>query len=693
MEKNINDALPIGTLLTSPKRTYRIEEVLGAGGFGITYKVSSEIMVDNVPVVTYFALKEHFVRKSCERKDSKVCSTSGSSADVEKSKANFISEAQRLNKLSASHTNIVRVNENFKANDTAYYVMEFIDGQDLRSLVRGGKPLGWDEAIRIIAPIAEAVSYLHDNRLTHLDIKPDNIILDAKKGNRPVLIDFGLSKHYDKKGEATSTVRVVGCSDGYSPMEQYVGISKFSPKADVYALAATLLFLLTGKDPAIATEMNEASVRAALSDDIPANAVSAIVNALRKEPAERTPTIRDFMAGLSASPAAVAQQEKDTKSTVIVPSEPKKPMSKTAWYCILGAIGAIIVAVGLYFLISDDGKRLADGSKFYGQLDDKGNPNGEGRLIGPAGAVYTGTWRNGTLATGVMTANGYQYEGQFYNLLPSGYGTAKYDDGQLYVGHWKNGEWNGLGKRVSPTGNISFGIYNNGTLSRPQPFTVGERVYGIDVSQWQKRIDWESLCLPAASDGSVATDGGEYLQPVLFALMKATDGKDKNDYYERNYSNAKRCGITCGAYHFFSMRCDVDTQVQSFIASAHLEAGDLPPVFDIELPNEVMKTDKEKVCEMALEWLEKIEQHYGVRPVIYSYYYFIVDYLTDPRFEKYDYFVAYHRDEPPAIGKWKFWQLTDKAKVPGITANTVDVDIFNGDYDEFRQYLNRNGIQ
>lgn len=242
MGKDIKDSLAVGTLLTSPKRTYRIEKVLGAGGFGITYLVSSEIMVDNVPVVTHFALKEHFVKKSCERKESRVCSTSNNSADVEKSRENFISEARRLNKISSSHNNIVRVNENFTANDTAYYAMEFIDGPSLRKVVRqnGNNPLTWDESMRLIIPISDALSYLHENRLTHLDIKPDNIILDSKKGNRPVLIDFGLSKHYDKKGEATSTIRITGCSDGYSPIEQYVGITTFSPKADVYALAAVV---------------------------------------------------------------------------------------------------------------------------------------------------------------------------------------------------------------------------------------------------------------------------------------------------------------------------------------------------------------------------------------------------------------------------------------------------------------------
>lgn len=318
MEKNVINALKKGDTLTSSKRTYHIEEILGAGGFGITYKVSSEIMIDNVPIVTFFALKEHFLKKACERIDSKVCPTSNNTEDVEKSRDNFLSEATRLNRLSASHNNIVKVNENFKANDTAYYVMEYIDGPSLRTVInqRGNKPLPWEDALEIIKPISDAVSYLHDNRLTHLDIKPDNIILDTRKHNRPVLIDFGLSKHYDKNGEATSTLRITGCSDGYAPIEQYVGITTFSPKADVYALASTLLFLITGKDTLIATELNESKIRESLSDKVPEYAVQGIVSALRKQPEERTSSVKEFLNSLypkDSSEEASVKEEADTE--------------------------------------------------------------------------------------------------------------------------------------------------------------------------------------------------------------------------------------------------------------------------------------------------------------------------------------------------------------------------------------------
>ncbi len=703
MANDIINALGKGTLLTSARRTYRIEDVLGAGGFGITYLVSSEIMVDNVPVVTYFALKEHFIKKVCERRDSMVCSTSNNSKDVEQSRENFLSEARRLNKLSASHNNIVKVNESFSANETAYYVMEYIDGPSLRTVIKsnGNKPLTWEEAMKIIKPIADAVSYLHDNRLTHLDIKPDNIILDTKKNNRPVLIDFGLSKHYDKKGEATSTIRITGCSDGYSPVEQYVGITSFSPRSDMYALAATLLFLLTGKDPVVATELTAEKIKNSLEKRVPESVLPGIIKALSRQPEDRFGSIKEFINTIS-SPMVTAdpdnpRTEHTTNNEATVRLDNNKPKKKKI-VKIAAAICSVIALIfigyfGFSYLFDGSYLKLPDGSRFYGQLDDEGNPHGKGRLIDTSGKEFEGSWKNGEFVTGILRTPEYEYEGTFENMIPSGYGSAVYLDGRKYVGHWEAGEWNGLGKFTSENGDIRFGLFVKGNLSNPQPFTIGEKVYGIDVSKWQRQIKWKELYLPADENGIVSTAGGDYMQPVLYAVIKATDGTDVDDYYDRNYINAKQCGITCGAYHFLTTKKSVDEQVKGFIETAHLEEGDLPPILDLELPHDVMMNNRKEICDMALSWLDKIESHYGVRPLIYTYYSFIRDYLTDPRFDNYDYFIAYHRSELPNVKNWIFWQFSENVRTPAIPDNSVDTDIFKGDYSEFQKYLKRNGIK
>lgn len=255
------NVLPNGHILQSPHYTYRIESVLGCGGFGITYLATANIKVGNVSLKGKFAIKEHFVSSDCEREPdtSRVVYSNPAKERVENSKKDFISEAKRLHKVGVNHPNIVKVNEVFEANNTAYYVMEYLEGESLRSYVNKNGVMKEENISSIINPIIEAVQYLHGNRMTHLDIKPDNIMLshDENGNSRPVLIDFGLSKHYDKNGKPTSTINTLGCSDGYAPVEQYAGITTFSPSADIYALGATMWFCLTGMNPKRSSDLNE----------------------------------------------------------------------------------------------------------------------------------------------------------------------------------------------------------------------------------------------------------------------------------------------------------------------------------------------------------------------------------------------------------------------------------------------------
>lgn len=139
-------------------------------------------------------------------------------------------------------------------------------------------------------PIIDAILYLHKNRMTHLDIKPDNIMLaNDEKGNlRPVLIDFGLSKHYDKNGSPTSTINTLGCSDGYAPIEQYAGITTFSPSADIYALGATMWFCLTGHDPKKSTDTDEEQLCRYLLSNISSSTKEAIKSACATNRNNRT---------------------------------------------------------------------------------------------------------------------------------------------------------------------------------------------------------------------------------------------------------------------------------------------------------------------------------------------------------------------------------------------------------------------
>lgn len=312
-EKELRQALPIGTILKSPKYDYRVEEVLGKGGFGITYKVSTTVLFGKVPIFTYFTVKEHFVKDACERDaDGAVSYSRPLQSRVEESRSDFLSEARRLNEISGRNPGVVPVNEVFEANNTVYYVMEYLNGGSLRDLVEEQGALPEREAVAIIRQVANAVDFLHGYNINHLDIKPDNVMFraDYHSGDRlPVLIDFGLAKHFDKKGNPTSSIRVQGCSDGYAPVEQYSGLTKFSPRADIYALGATLYYMLVGRRPVTATEIEPGMVERSLPPTLSVPTRAAIVRAMAYSQFDRTATVADFLSDLDGSgmPAAGLQ--------------------------------------------------------------------------------------------------------------------------------------------------------------------------------------------------------------------------------------------------------------------------------------------------------------------------------------------------------------------------------------------------
>ena len=344
--------LPIGAKLHSPKRTYTIEKVLGQGGFGITYKVSANLKVDNVTIRTHFAIKEFFMSEACERDEhNSICYSSPVKDKVEESRKDFLAEAQRLNKISLEHPNIIHVNEVFEANNTVYYVMEYLDAGSLRDYVRKQGALSEQEALAIMVTIMQAVEYLHQHKMSHLDVKPDNVMLkeDPETGETiPVLIDFGLSKHYDKNGKPTSTVRVSGFSDGYAPVEQYTGIYFFTPQADVYALAATLYYALVGKDPVIASEQTEEKILKNLPKGISDSVKKTILSSMKMQKEERCPSVSIMLADLSASSVENAQNEqnenltKKSNETQVIKKTHKKHSMRIAW-SVAGIIGLVAV--------------------------------------------------------------------------------------------------------------------------------------------------------------------------------------------------------------------------------------------------------------------------------------------------------------------------------------------------------------
>lgn len=352
MENNIN-VLPKGTILHNGKRKYKVEKVLGTGGFGITYKVSSTVMVDNVAINTFFAMKEYFL-SSCYRGDdgATMLFSPTMKIEVEQSLNDFITEAKRLNSLGHKSDNIVKVNEVFKENDTAYYIMEYLEGGNLQEYVRRNGALSETEAIALITPIAHAVDALHSERILHLDIKPENIVLKKNRDTEeitPVLIDFGLVKHFDSKGKPTTRLAAKGASDGFAPMEQYTTIDHFAPTLDVYALGATLYYLLKGKNPPKAFDIESTAViRESLPSSVSEKTKNTIVGAMEKSKFERTQSVGLFLSALCDNESVIVTEKpvKPTKTTKFANKDSKKPDKKK----IAGGVIAAIVIFGVILL-------------------------------------------------------------------------------------------------------------------------------------------------------------------------------------------------------------------------------------------------------------------------------------------------------------------------------------------------------
>lgn len=358
-------ALPVGTVLCSKAgNEYTITGVLGAGGFGITYKAVSQVVLNKTihySQTVQFAIKEFFMR-GCYRGGSgtdMLCS-SNLKGDMERGKEDFKKEADVLIKLNGASPHIVMVHEQFEANGTCYYVMDYLEGVNLQQFIdrRGGRALTEAEALALLLPVARAVALLHSHRLLHLDIKPDNIMLKETPGTNaltPVLIDFGLAKHFDSKGRPTSSLMARGATEGYAPLEQYSPLVRFAPEIDVYALGATLFFLLTGRHPASAHEILSASISVYLEKHLPPDISrpvrQAIERAMQSVASARTQMVSEFVAVLES----VAGNAKETFVSATYDSKTvtfKYDKSKSKpWFkkksIVIGVVMCVIILWGI----------------------------------------------------------------------------------------------------------------------------------------------------------------------------------------------------------------------------------------------------------------------------------------------------------------------------------------------------------
>lgn len=283
---------------------YIIGKVLGYGGFGVTYLGWDGKLEQKV------AIKEYLPGEFSTRMpgQSQVTVFNGEKNEqFHDGLKKFVEEAKHLAKFK-NESGIVKIFDSFEENDTAYIIMEYLDGETLTAYLKQVKTIPEDEAVAMMMPVMESLQIVHEEGLLHRDIAPDNIFLT--KSGEVKLIDFGASRYATTSHSRSLTVII---KPGYSPEEQYRSRGDQGPHTDVYALSATLYKMITGKTPPDAMERRakyETQNKDILEDPhkltkgISKNRENAIMNALNVRIEDRTPDIPTFIKEINADPPA-----------------------------------------------------------------------------------------------------------------------------------------------------------------------------------------------------------------------------------------------------------------------------------------------------------------------------------------------------------------------------------------------------
>lgn len=284
---------------------YEILRYISSGGFGITYEAFDLLSKRRI------AIKELYITEICNRESDALTVTIN---DTNKPtffahRRKFLDEAKRLMEL--SHPNIIKVSDVFEANGTAYFAMDYIEGKPLSKEV---VPMSENIAISIINPILDALEYIHNKGVLHLDIKPSNIMID--KHGKVILIDFGTSKVYgDADGKSLSLSTTLAFTPGYAPLEQMSvsTVKNLGTYSDIYAIGATLYYLLSGCKPLLPGEILENDEKLPRIENITTETQNAIWQATKVVRTTRIATVEQLRRALAGEIIDVKAEELQRK--------------------------------------------------------------------------------------------------------------------------------------------------------------------------------------------------------------------------------------------------------------------------------------------------------------------------------------------------------------------------------------------
>ena len=353
-------ALKPGTILDGK---YLVGEMLGQGGFGITYIGFDLLLEQKIAIKEYFPMSTGMVSR--EGRSTVVWSDAVmQKSGVEKGFDSFLKEARKMAKL-RSIPSVVGVNSVFIQNETAYIVMDFIEGETLLKKLQREGPMDYGTCVSLMTPIMQALSEVHKHGIIHRDISPDNIMV--QNDGRLILLDLGAAKDLDiqgKDGNVQSSQMVA--KHGFSPVEQYGQAGKIGPWTDVYAMAATIYYCCTGVLPPSATDRmieDTLTCRPRLTKeqfDVLAFCMSVLpqkrpqnMDALLQivtHPAGKTPPVRDVPKTEPVRP--------ETRNLQPLKPDPGRPLPK--W--LIPGIAAAVAVIALIISVGSGGKKSTPAS-------------------------------------------------------------------------------------------------------------------------------------------------------------------------------------------------------------------------------------------------------------------------------------------------------------------------------------------
>ena len=285
MEENLH-CLRKGTRLIGH---YTIEGVLGQGGFGITYLGIDELHEKKVAIKEFFP--QGIVTRNIEYQDTVTVTFVGEKDNYEKGKERFLKEARTMAKFSKDE-GIVKALDFFEINNTAYIVMEYLEGITLKQYLRENQRIAPEDLIELLVPLIESLDEIHSQGMIHRDISPDNIMV--LPDGRIKLMDFGAARDYTEFGEKSLSIVL---KPGYAPPEQYQTHGIQGPWTDIYALCATMYKCITGENPPDAIERVMDDSLKKISEfgiDILPQEEAAIIKGMSVSAKDRYQDIRDF---------------------------------------------------------------------------------------------------------------------------------------------------------------------------------------------------------------------------------------------------------------------------------------------------------------------------------------------------------------------------------------------------------------